>query len=198
MVAAAKKHPPLMTVDEFLAWPGDGLGTRYELVDGELRAQDAPSDGHGTVHSNVVGLLRTHLRAAPSRCRVVIGGGIRPHLRSDWNYRIPDIAVTCAPNLPGVRDVPEPKLLIELLSPTNKDDTWDNVRNYVTLPSVEEIILIATWHAEADILRRGPDGHWPKNPLNIRGNAPVTAASVGLDMPMREIYWGTHIADGLD
>ena len=43
-----------MTVAEFLAWPGDGTGRVYELVDGELRAQDAASDTHGTIQSELV------------------------------------------------------------------------------------------------------------------------------------------------
>ena len=47
---ATRNHPPLMTVDEFIKWPGDGTGTRYELVNGELRAQDPASDAHGTIH----------------------------------------------------------------------------------------------------------------------------------------------------
>ena len=35
-MSLAVKLPDLMTIDEFLKWPGDGTGTRYELVDGEL------------------------------------------------------------------------------------------------------------------------------------------------------------------
>lgn len=192
MTATAKKLPPMMKVDEFLEWPGDSTGIRYELVDGELRAQDAQSDAHGTILTNVARLLGNHLLT--TRCRAVTGGGIRPLLRADWNYRIPDIAVTCAPNLLGGHDVPEPKLLIEMLSPSNKDDTWDNVRNYVTLPSVEEVVLISTTRAEADILRRDAKGHWPANPLNIGKAGPIPLASVGLEMTMADVYWGTHIA----
>jgi Uma2 family endonuclease len=112
-----------MTVDEFLARPGDGTGIRYEWVDGPLRAQDAPSDTHGGIHSNVARLTGNHLYEAPARCRVVVGGGVRPNLRADGNYRIPDIAVTCAPNTVDGHDVPEPKLLIEILSDSHRADT---------------------------------------------------------------------------
>jgi Uma2 family endonuclease len=194
MSAAAKKidHPAVMTVDEFLDWPGDGTGTRYELVDGQLRAQDARSEAHGGIHGNIARLIGNHVHG--TNCRVVIGGGVRPHLLADWNFRVPDISVTCAPNLPGARDVAEPKLLIEIVSPTNKAETWDNVRNYVTLPTVQEIVLISTSRAEADILRRGPDGHWPQNPLHIGRAGPIPLASIGLDMAMADVYWGTHLS----
>ena len=53
MRTSAAKLQALMTVDEFLTWPGDGIGTIYELVDGVLRAQDAASDAHGTIQSNL-------------------------------------------------------------------------------------------------------------------------------------------------
>jgi Uma2 family endonuclease len=193
MSALVKPRQNLMTVVEFLAWPGNGTGTRYEWVDGQLRARDAPSDGHGSIHSNVVRLLGNHLHGAASRCRVVIGGGVRPNLRADWNYRIPDIAVTCAPHRSDGHDVLEPKLLIEILSDSNRADTWDNVRNYVTLLSVEEIVLIETSHGEAHILRRGSSG-WSKNPVLISRKGPIHVASVDLDLAMTDVYWGTDLA----
>jgi Uma2 family endonuclease len=50
-----------MTVAEFLAWPGDDTGARFELVDGELRAMAPASGTHGTLQSNFVRLLGNHL-----------------------------------------------------------------------------------------------------------------------------------------
>ena len=194
MTALATPPSPLMSVDEFLAWPGDGIGTIFDLVDGRIRAQEVPSDACGTIHSNVASTVANHLRNKSLRSRAIIHGGIRPNLRADWNYRIPDIVVTCTPNEQGMRDVPNPKLIIELLSPTNKTDTWDNVRNYVTLPSVEEIVLIETTRAEASILRRSAEGQWPKNPLDIDRAGPIPLASIALEITMADVYWGTHVA----
>ena len=37
-MTAGRKLPPLLTVAVFLAWEGDSPPTRYELVDGVLRA----------------------------------------------------------------------------------------------------------------------------------------------------------------
>jgi hypothetical protein len=51
-MTAARKLPPLMTVDDFLAWPGDGTATRYELVDGVLRAMAPTTNAHGIIQSN--------------------------------------------------------------------------------------------------------------------------------------------------
>jgi Uma2 family endonuclease len=49
MVALPKLAPSRMTVSEFLAWPGDDSGARFELVDGEPRAMAPASGTHGTL-----------------------------------------------------------------------------------------------------------------------------------------------------
>ena len=41
MAALPKLVPPRMTVEEFLDWPGDGSGTKFELVDGETTRHGA-------------------------------------------------------------------------------------------------------------------------------------------------------------
>jgi Uma2 family endonuclease len=198
MTSAARKLPELpvlMTVDEFLAWPGDGTGTVYDLVDGVLRAQAAPSDAHGRIHSNVTYLLVAHLRVHLPSCSAVIGAGVKPRLAADWNFRIPDLIVTCARNEKGVHDVPDPVIVIEILSPSNKAETLDNVRNYATIPSVSEIVIIHSDRIQADVLVRDGKGHWPANPLVVKDLGVVGLDSITYDMPLRQAYQGTYLDD---
>jgi hypothetical protein len=49
-------------------------------------------------------------------------------LLSAHNVRVPDLGVTCSPLLFGQATLPEPVLLIEILSPSNQAKTWSNVR----------------------------------------------------------------------
>ena len=91
----AFKLPPPMTVDEFLQWPGDGTGTRYELVDGALRAQDPASYAHGTIHANISFAITGHLRATRPGCRVVAEPGVQPRIRANWNYLEGRVASLC-------------------------------------------------------------------------------------------------------
>jgi Uma2 family endonuclease len=46
---ALSTRPRPMTVAEFLEWPGDGTGRRFELVDGELRPMSPGSQTHGRI-----------------------------------------------------------------------------------------------------------------------------------------------------
>jgi Uma2 family endonuclease len=189
-MSAAHKLHDLLTVDAFLALPGDKHGRRMELIDGVVRLQDAPSDAHGRIHANIGYELTAHFRQNRMPCSVVIGGGVRPHLRSNWNFRVPDLAVTCARNTPDVQVVPDPVILIEVLSPSNAGNTWDNVRNYATIPSVQEIVLFESTRVEAHIA----SGHWPENPELVKTGGIVPFTAVDFDMPIEDAYRNTFLS----
>ena len=187
--------PTRMTVAEFLARPADGTGTIYELVNGEVRAQDAASDIHGTMQSNLIALIQQHLRAKRPGCRVVTAPGVRPRLLAKWNHRIPELGVTCVPNRADMRAIPDPVLLIEILSPSNYEDTWSNIPLYASLPSVAEILIIDSTKVAAELLRRGRDTSWPQEPEPIAPGGTIQLASIGLDIPMAEVYRDTYLAE---
>jgi Uma2 family endonuclease len=191
MTATARKLPELMTVTEFLAWKGDG--TRYDLVDGELRAHAAPADIHGRMIVRVGAILTAQLDKKRRGCSVGSGSGVQPTFRADWNFRQPDLYVTCTPNTKDFKPIPDPVVIIEMLSPSNASDTWDNVRNYMSVPSVKEIVLFHTTRAAAELLVRDAAGAWPANPIEIDETGTITLASVDVELPVIAAYRGTHL-----
>lgn len=192
--SAAPTIPTRMTVAEFLALSGDGTGTIYELVNGEVRAQEAASDTHGTMPSDLSALIVNHLRAKKHGCRLVVAPGVRPRLLANWNHRIPEMGVTCVPNRADMRAIPDPVLLIEILTPSNYEDTWSNIPLYALLPSVAEILIIDSTKVAAELLRRGPDGSWPQEPEPIAPGGTIQLTSIGLEFPLIETYAGTWLA----
>jgi Uma2 family endonuclease len=195
MADAVRKLPPLMTAAEFRDWPGDGTATCYELVDGVLRAMATTSDTHGTIHTSLTTEVSLHLRATRPGCRVVSLPGIAPRLRADWNHRIPELGVTCAPNRPGQIMAPDTFLLIEVLSPGNASDTWSNIPLYASVPSVEEILVVHSTAVKAELLRRRPDQSWPDNPDVVAGLvASIRLTSIDMLLPMAQVYRNTHLA----
>ena len=185
---------PLMTVEEFLTWPGDGTGRRFELVDGVVRMQDSASATHGTIQSRLNIIIGNHLDATRPGCRAVVTPGVAPRLSADWNYREPDLGVTCAPDRPDQHMLPEPVLLIEILSPSNADKTWSNIPLYATLPSVREILIVHSTEVLVQLLRRHEDGSWPHRPTRCGPGQSVRLESIDLDIPLRDIYRTTHLA----
>lgn len=128
-----------MTVQEFLSWDsGDGL--RYELVDGIPRAMAPAKLPHGLLQSELSRRIGNHRLERGRNCDIITAPGIVPQLLSGHNVRIPDLAVTCAPITSNQSLLPEPVLVIEILSPSNQADTWNNVWAYTTIPSVQEIL----------------------------------------------------------
>ncbi|MFA5950706.1 MAG: Uma2 family endonuclease [Hyphomicrobium sp.] len=193
MNTAQLSLPPMMTVADFIDWPGDGTSTRYELVDGVLRAMAPGSDTHNTIVSNLTGLIWQHLKQSKSSCRVVGALGVQPRVRAEWNFRIPDLGVTCSPNKAGEIMTPNPILLIEVLSPGNANDTYENVRAYATLPSVREIMIVHSTRMKAELLRRNENGDWPADPADIETGGTVHLESIGAEFAIAEIYAGTHL-----
>jgi Uma2 family endonuclease len=194
MSNALRELPRTMTVAQFLDWPGDGSGCTFQLVDGELRAVSPGSATHGTIQANLCWLIRNALMASGSGCRIVTEPGVITRVRPDINMRVPDLGVTRTADAPGQQALPDPIALIEVLSPGNAADTWDNVWAYTTIPGVCEIVVVHSTRVLAEVLRRGADGHWPAEPEEIGPDETLRLESIGVAFSLREAYAQTHLA----
>jgi Uma2 family endonuclease len=121
MVALAKV-PVRTSVDEFFNWDSGDFPT-YELVDGELRAMAPTNRTHGALQSELNRLIGNHLRARGSPCDVIIAPSVIPHMFAEHNMRVPDLGVTCTPYETEQAAMPDPVLLVEILSPSNQAKT---------------------------------------------------------------------------
>jgi len=191
-MATALKIPVRMTLAEFLAWnpPGDQA---WQLVDGEPQAMAPASRTHGAIQGELGSLIRNHLRDRGSPCTLVVAPGVIPRVQSDTNIRIPDLAVTCSPCGDEEAALTDPVLLIEILSPSNQAETWSNVWAYTTIPSVQEILVVHTAKIGAELLRRAPDGTWPRQPERIE-TGELALSSIDFRAPLAALYRTTRLA----
>ncbi len=190
---ALQKFPPRqMTVAEFLSW-ADQQPERWQLRDGAAEMMAPAGDRHGSIQSETARRIGNHLAGRGSRCRVVTGGGVVPAVRSANNMLVPDLTITCAPAGDGVA-IPDPIVLIEILSRSNAAVTRANVEAYKMIATVAEIIVITSWRIEGEILRRLPEGSWPNEPVTIGSNDPLRIARIGFDEPLCEMYRTTYLA----
>ena len=192
MPALATLIPSRMTVAEFLDWPGDGSGRKFELVDGEPQAMAPASTTHGTIQATLTRLLGNHL--AGTGCRVVVEPGVVPRIRSEANMRVPDLAVTCEADEPGVQAMAHPVLLVKVLSPSNEAETRANVWAYTTIPTVREILLVRSTSIAAELLRREADGSWPANSRPVGKDEMLLLASLDFSCPLAALYEETHLS----
>jgi Uma2 family endonuclease len=191
MSALAKTVQP-MTVQEFLQWeePDDA---RWELVEGQPVAMAPAKRTHAAVQSELARLIGNALSEKGSPCSVLVNPGVVPRVRSQANFRVPDLGVVCGGYEAEQLYVPEPILLIEILSQGNESKTRANVWTYTTLPSVKEIAVFLTDRIGVELLRRGPDGAWPETAEVIeRGD--VVFESAGIAFPLAAVYRTSRLA----
>ena len=88
---------------------------------------------------------------------------------------------------------PDPILLIEVLSPSNANETWENVMAYATLPSVREILVVHSTRTLAEVLRRDTDGNWPGNPELVEAGGTIKLTSIDAHLVLADFYTGTDL-----
>lgn len=175
-----------MSLAEFLDWD-DGTDTRYELIDGRPLAMAPPIEAHGTVVANLAAAIRPRLK---SPCRVVVEAGIIPVDRVDTWYQA-DLVVTCAPLERGARAVAEPRLIVEVLSPsTAAHDRGVKLADYRKIAVVEQILLVASDDRHVEVWLRAEDG-WKVQ--DLIGDAAILLAIDGQPLPLAAIYDGVAL-----
>ena len=194
MSSAPRREWPTMTVEDFLAWDGDGHQGKLELVDGEVRAMSPASATHGLIQAALAILIGQHLKRGGTRCRIFTEPAVSVRVRANSNVRVPDLGVTCAAVAANDQLLPDPVLLIEVLSPGNSDDTWDNVWAYCTIPTVREIVVVHSTRIRAELLRRDGQGNWPENPEMIEMGGMLKLDGIGFEAALAEVYADTYLA----
>ena len=170
------------TLDEFLAFD-DGTERRYELFDGQVVAMAPDSDVDGALVARLVVRIGGGLRPP---CEVVIEAGIVPPECADSWYQA-DLAVTCA-GLTGQQFVAEPRLLVEVLSPsTAATDRDRKLPDYRTIPSLQDILVVSSSEPRIEHYRREADG-WKIH--DLRGGGTLRLEALGISIDLGELYGG--------
>ena len=180
-----------MSVDEFLDWDS-GDGQVWQLVDGEPRAMAPAKLTHAALQGELSYLIQGHLRAQGGPCSLLVAPGVTPAVQSNYNMRVPDLAVRCTEPQMEEAALTDPTLIVEILSPSNQAETWANVWAYITIPSLHEILVLSSIMVRADILRRRADGTWPGEPETIT-QGDLVLESIGFRTPLSDIYRTTRL-----
>jgi Uma2 family endonuclease len=185
--------PEYMTRDEFLEFQ-EQSAIPYEYVNGIIRQISGPSIAHCRLTQNLFDAVRTRLRGSP--CEAFCAGlqlnltlGAAAHVtdrREDEIVYKPDLFVVCDTRGWGKNWVPNPKLVVEVLSPsTQYIDRREKLVNYSRTPSLEEYVIVAQNRVEIAVHRRAQNwvGELVSGPRGV-----AELRSLGLAVPMAEIY----------
>jgi len=180
-----------MDLAEFLAWDAPP-NTTWQLVDGEPQGMAPASRTHAVIQAALLRLIGNHLDGQGSPCTVVGPTGVVPRIRADINFRVPDLAVTCTEVHEEENTLTDPVLLVEILSPTNRAETWTNIWAYTTIPSVKEILVIDSVRIRAHLLRRDASGNWPER-ASVVEDGELEFASIDFRIPLATLYRRTRL-----
>jgi Uma2 family endonuclease len=126
--------------------------------------------------------LKSKLRAP---CYVGSEAGVERPDRDDTFYEA-DIVVSCTPIAPGIAAIPAPTIVIEVLSPsTIEHDRGRKAYDYRRIPSVQEIVLVASEQRHIVIWRRRGT-KWEVE--DLIGDAVLELETVGVRVPFAAIY----------
>lgn len=180
------REPRRMTVEEYLDFE-DPTGLGYEYVGGEIFAMTGASVRHGTIIENLANAFHDHLRGGP--CRSYASGvKVRMKVNDDDVFYCPDVLVVCGPINNDGKYLPDPKLIVEVISPsTEYTDRREKALHYRNIASLEEFVLIAQKRHEVTIYRRSEE--WRSEVLTAAESV-AECRSVGLSLPLKVIYDG--------
>ncbi|MGB3137786.1 MAG: Uma2 family endonuclease [Nodosilinea sp.] len=181
----ATPHPQPMTAQDYLTWESQ-QELRYEFVDGDVFAMTGGTLPHNDIAINLLTALRPHIRA--QGCRINIADAkvnVTPS-----TYRYPDLVVSCDERDQAALDaIQYPKLIVEVLSPgTEALDRGDKFKEYRTLPSLEEYVLISSTEVNVEIYRRGEGRMWLYTAY--QSGDTIRLGSVDFEVPIALFYEG--------
>jgi Uma2 family endonuclease len=177
-----------MTPEDFFVWQRD-QDELYELVDGHPvprhRMMTGASMQHDRATVNIIGTLYAQLRGKP--CRPTTADiSIRTSIRG---LRRPDVMVECAPLVPDTYEVLEPRLVVEVASPsTTTVDQTRKVEEYKRHPTLAYILLVETLKPQALLYRRSGEG-WDIETFEGL-QAVVELPDAGATLSLADIYDG--------
>lgn len=185
-----------MTVEEYFAFD-EASELKWEYLDGavfEVYAMAGASPNHNTIVSNAGTSLAFQTRN--SKCRVLIADQ-RVKL-SAKAYAYPDVVVVCGkPEFGGHKNetLLNPTLIVEVLSPSTENyDRGGKAMRYRSLPSLQEIVIIAQDHPYIEVQTRQEDGTWLLREMP-HYNGSVELASVGCTLALSEVYRNVEFPD---
>ena len=189
----AVRRPEPMDLQTFLAWE-DSQEEKHELIDGipvprRLRLMAGGTPEHALIAMNIGVALQSRLRGGPCRAftsdlRVIV---------ADGGLRYPDVTVLCRPLRRGDQVVADPKVLFEVLSPSNNPLQMTRLLHaYQGIASAEHIALVNQEAPFVQLWTRVANG-WTLSEIDGAGES-LALPAIGVSVPIAEFYDGVELA----
>jgi Uma2 family endonuclease len=195
MAYAQPKTEPLYTEEEYLAFEREA-DERHQYLDGVIYEMSGESPDHGSISTNLIALIVTHLRGKDCRTFTkdmkVRSGPLPPNrLRPRGLFSYPDIVVVCGEMkfLDEYQDVlTNPTVIIEVLSDTTEkfDRQQKFLRYQQYLPSLRDYVLVSQDQPAVQVFRRH-SSEWRYTAVSdLKGS--ISIPSIKCELRLSDIY----------
>jgi Uma2 family endonuclease len=191
--AYARAQPPLLAVDEYMTLDEymkfeEQSSFRHEYVNGVVHAMSGPSLAHVRITGKLFFAFETHLRGRPCDPFVPDAKLLIRSERDEIVY-YPDLVVACNREEWGTHYVCNPKLVVEILSPSTEHiDRREKAMTYRRVDSIEEYVLLEQDEHQVIVHQRAEN--W-KPHMYTGPQAVAEFRCIGLSVPLAQIYEGT-------
>jgi Uma2 family endonuclease len=165
--------------------------TKYEFVDGYLRAMSSPTNRHNIVATNTTASFWLKLKG--SSCRAFNSNSmVRIQKKSStWMY-LPDVSIVCDENRQSERFQDNPIVVVEVLSPSTRAyDLDEKLANYLTLRSLQMVLLLEQDQPLAIVFRKSEDGNFVRETYEGMDQE-IRLPFLGLSILLSELYEGVE------
>jgi len=179
------------TADEYLQIE-EVSQTKHEFRNGQIIDMAGGTFDHALIASNMLSAITTRLKGKPCNA---LGSDLRVKIPGKPHYCYPDVTIVCGPPRFDPPDrkttITNPQIVIEVSSPsTIEDDRFDKFDDYMRIDSLQEYILVAQDRMRVKSFYLQSDGIWAIGPTHAEPDASVTLRSLGISIPLTEIYAG--------
>jgi len=181
---ALKDNFAKLTPEEYFVWEEKQL-LRHEYFNGEVYAMSGGTQNHGRVASNIIFILKGHLRGGG--CQVG-NSDCRVNIFETKDYVYPDVSVTCDDrDRTAIQAIQYPCLIIEVLSPSTASyDRGDKFRLYRRNPSLQDYVLVDAEKIAIDLYSKNDRGNWEIFNYQLGDN--IDLQSIGLSFAIESVY----------
>jgi Uma2 family endonuclease len=169
------------TVEDFLAFEA-AEPERYEFIGGIVRMVTGDTAAHSAIKGNVAVALDEALRRGP--CRAYLSD---LKVLTPTAVMYPDVLVTCRPLPPDDDRLPDPTVVVEVLSPAS--ETFDRIykwREYQRIGSLRHYVLIEQKERRIEVWSRTETG-WELVTVEPPADA-ITLDAIDATVSLGEIY----------
>ena len=180
------------SIEEYLSLD-EKAPAKSEYCDGEIFSMSGGTVEHNRIVRNLVRQLDVALEG--KGCEV-FPSDLRLYVKQHKLFAYPDVTVVCGQPrmLTGRKDtITDATLIVEVLSPSTQDyDRNEKFRNYRSLPSLAEYILVAQDEVRLEQHLRQRPGQWIMTEYTSIVDD-VVLSSIEVSLSLKSIYRGVQL-----